>query len=72
MTNIFHTTYTISKMMCKLIINNISCENVVYEEANPKLILKTDHHPKLYKLSWLKKGNDITINRQCMVSFFIS
>lgn len=49
-TNIFHSTCTISEKVCKLLIDNGSYENVVFEEAVPKLQLKTDHHPKLYKL----------------------
>ncbi|KAE8729552.1 hypothetical protein F3Y22_tig00003518pilonHSYRG00008 [Hibiscus syriacus] len=35
------------------------CENVVSEEVVQKLQLKTDRHPKPYKLSWLNKGNEI-------------
>ncbi|XP_022854005.1 uncharacterized protein LOC111375418 [Olea europaea var. sylvestris] len=41
--------------VCKLIIDSGSCKNVVSEEAIQKLQLKTDRHPKPYKLSWLNK-----------------
>ncbi|XP_042959520.1 uncharacterized protein LOC122294651 [Carya illinoinensis] len=39
-------------------IDSGSCENVVSEEVVQKLQLKTDHHPKPYKLSWLNKGSE--------------
>ena len=69
--NIFHTTCTITEQVCKLIIDNGSCENVVSEEALKKLQLKVDRHPKPYKLTWLKKGSEVIVNKRCLVSFSI-
>ncbi|KAE8669996.1 putative Quercetin 3-O-methyltransferase 1 [Hibiscus syriacus] len=60
-TNIFHTTCTIADKVCKMIIDSGSCENVVYEEVVQKLQLKTDRHPKPYKLSWLNKGSEMRV-----------
>ncbi|KAE8694063.1 putative Quercetin 3-O-methyltransferase 1 [Hibiscus syriacus] len=57
-TNIFHTTCTVADKVCKMIIDNGSCENVVSDEVVQKLQLKTDRHPKPYKLSWLNKGSE--------------
>ncbi|GLT54897.1 hypothetical protein SLA2020_280560 [Shorea laevis] len=54
-----------------MIIDSGSCENVVSEEAVKKLQLKTDSHPKPYKLSWLKKGSEVTVDKRCLVSFSI-
>ncbi|KAG2673927.1 hypothetical protein I3760_13G111900 [Carya illinoinensis] len=59
-TNIFHTTCAIADKVCKMIIDSDSCENVVSEEVVQKLQLKTDRHPKPYKLSWLNKGSENT------------
>lgn len=70
-TNIFHTTCTIAERVCKVIIDSGSCENVVLEEAVKKLQLKTDSHPNPYKLSWLKKGSEVTVDKRCLVSFSI-
>lgn len=70
-TNIFHTTCMIAEQVCKVIIDSSSCENVVLEEAVKKLQLKTDSHPNPYKLSWLKKGSEVTVDRRCLVSFSI-
>lgn len=70
-TNIFHTTCIIFEKVWKLIIDSGGCENVVSEEAIQKLKLKTNHHLKQYKLSWLKKGNEAIVDRRCLVSFSI-
>ncbi|KAE8668905.1 hypothetical protein F3Y22_tig00112281pilonHSYRG00079 [Hibiscus syriacus] len=70
-TNIFHTTCTVADKVCKMIIDSGSCENVVSEEVVQKLQFKMDHHPKPYKLSWLNKGSEVTVDRRCLVSFSI-
>ncbi|KAE8661446.1 hypothetical protein F3Y22_tig00113725pilonHSYRG00321 [Hibiscus syriacus] len=70
-TNIFHMTCTDADKVCKMIIDSGSCENVVSEEVVQKLQLKTDRHPKPYKLSWLNKGSEVTVDRRCLVSFSI-
>ncbi|KAE8730445.1 ABC transporter G family member 6 [Hibiscus syriacus] len=70
-TNIFHTTCTVADKVCKMIIDSGSCENVVSEEVVQKLQLKTDRHPKPYKLSWLNKDSEVTVDRRCLVSFSI-
>jgi hypothetical protein len=70
-TNIFHTTCTVADKVCKMIIDSGSCENVVSDEAVQKLQLKTEHHPKPYKLSWLSKGSEVKVDRRCLVSFSV-
>ncbi|GJX67028.1 putative reverse transcriptase domain-containing protein [Tanacetum coccineum] len=57
--------------VCKLIIDSESCENIVSRDAVEKLNLKQEKHPKLYKLSWFKKGNKVNVNTGCLVSFSI-
>ncbi|GJX76150.1 putative CCCH-type zinc finger family protein [Tanacetum coccineum] len=69
--NIFHTTCTIKDKVCKLIIDSGSCENVVSRDAVEKLNLKQEKHPKPYKLSWFKKGNEVNVDTRCLVSFSI-
>ncbi|XP_042953496.1 uncharacterized protein LOC122290046 [Carya illinoinensis] len=64
-------TYTVADKVCKMIIDSDSCENVVSEEVVQKLQLKTDRHPKPYKLSWLNKGSEVTVDRRCLVPFSI-
>ena len=57
--------------VCRLVIDSGSCENVVSEEAVQKLGLAIEKHPNPYKLSWLKRGNEVTVSKRCLVSFFI-
>jgi hypothetical protein len=70
-TNIFHTTCTVADKVCKMIIDSGSCVNVVSDEAVQKLQLKTERHPKPYKLSWLSKGSEVKVDRRCLVSFSV-
>jgi len=70
-TNIFHTICTVADKVCKMIIDSDSCENVVSDEAVQKLQLKTERHPKPYKLSWLSKGSEVKVDRRCLVSFSV-
>ena len=69
--NIFQTTCTMGGKVCRLVIDSGSCENVVSEEAVQKLGLATEKHPNPYKLSWLKRGNEVTVSKRCLVSFSI-
>jgi hypothetical protein len=70
-TNIFHTTCTVADKVCKMIIDSGSCENIASEEAVHKLQLKTERHPKPYKLLWLTKGSEVKVDRRCLVFFSI-
>ncbi|KAH9686841.1 hypothetical protein KPL70_014533 [Citrus sinensis] len=69
--NIFQTTCTIGGKVCRMVIDSGSCENVISEEAITKLNLKTEPHQTPYKLTWLKKGNQVTISKHCLVSLSI-
>jgi hypothetical protein len=40
---------------------------MVLEDATKKLQLKIDRHPKPYKLSYLKKGSEVTVDKRCLV-----
>ena len=48
-----------------------SCENIVSTEAEHKLWVKTEVHPKPYKLAWLKKEGEVTISQRALISFSI-
>ncbi|KAH9670836.1 Endonuclease [Citrus sinensis] len=69
--NIFQTTCTIGGKVCRIVIDSGSCENVISEEAITKLNLKTEPHQTPYKLTWLKKGNQVTVSKCCLVSLSI-
>ncbi|GKC78402.1 putative nucleotidyltransferase, ribonuclease H, partial [Tanacetum coccineum] len=59
--NIFQSTCTISGKVCTFVCDSGGCDNLIVEEAVQKLGLKTENHPKPYKLQWLKKGVKITL-----------
>ncbi len=69
--NIFYTTCSINAKICNLIIDGGSCENVVSQEEIDKLGLQTSDHPTPYKLSWLKKGSSVKVEKRCLISFSI-
>ena len=69
--NIFYTTCTIKDRVCNLVIDGGSCENVVSQEVVEKLGFQTIDPPNIYKLSWLKKGNSVKVDKRCLISFSI-
>lgn len=69
--NIFHTRCTSHGKVCDVIIDGGSCENVVAAKMVEKLQLNTEEHPQPYKLSWLRKGNEVKVNKRCLVQFSI-
>nr|GEV79297.1 reverse transcriptase domain-containing protein [Tanacetum cinerariifolium] len=54
-----------------MIIDGGSCENVVSTYMVEKLEMKTEDHPELYQLTWLKKGNTVKVSKCCLVQFSI-
>lgn len=69
--NMFQSTCTILGKVCTFIIDSSSCDNLIYEEAAQKLDLKVENRPKLYKLQWLKKGDEVTIYKRALIYFCI-
>ncbi|XP_026400290.1 uncharacterized protein LOC113296178 [Papaver somniferum] len=69
--NIFQTTCTIEGKVCRLVIDPGSCENIIDEEVVKRFRQETKAHPHPYKLSWLKKGNEVKVNKRFLVSFSI-
>ena len=50
-----------------MIIDSDSTDNLVSIEVVEKLKLKTKKHPTPYKVSWLQKGYQLVVNKQCEV-----
>ncbi|GJR74757.1 putative nucleotidyltransferase, ribonuclease H [Tanacetum coccineum] len=67
--NIFQSTCTILGKVCTFVVDLGSYDNLIAEEAVQKLGLKTENHPKPYKLQWLKKGGEVTISKRVLVAF---
>ncbi|PKI48211.1 hypothetical protein CRG98_031398 [Punica granatum] len=69
--NIFQSTCTIGNKVCRFMIDSGSCENIVSTEAVQKLSLRSEPHPKPYKLAWLKKGGEVSVLKHALVTFSI-
>jgi hypothetical protein len=69
--NLFRTTCKTKDKVCKVIIDSGSIENLVSIEMVEKLELKTTTHPRTYKVSWLQKGHQVMITKQCLVEIKI-
>lgn len=41
------------------------------QEMVDKLKMKAEKHPTSYKLAWFKKGNEVNVDKHCLVSFSI-
>ena len=57
--------------VCRFVIDAGRCDNIISKEAVKKLGLKTEKHPRPYKLAWLKKGGEVTVGRRAFVTFSI-
>nr|GFA40538.1 hypothetical protein [Tanacetum cinerariifolium] len=69
--NIFQSTCTISGKVCTFVCDSGSCDNLIAAEAVQKLELKTEDHPKPYKLQWLRKGGEMTVSKRVHVTFSV-
>ena len=54
-----------------MIIDSGSTENLVSTEMVEKINLDTTGHLSLYRVSWLQKGHQVMVSRQCKVEFKI-
>jgi hypothetical protein len=45
--------------------------NLISTEIVEKLELETTYHPSPYRISWLQKGHQVTVTKQCLVEFKI-
>jgi hypothetical protein len=52
-------------------VDSGSLDNLISTEMVEKLELETTDHPSPYKVSWLQKGHQVTITKQCLVEFKI-
>jgi hypothetical protein len=69
--NLFRIACKTKDRVCKVIIDSGSTDNLVSTEIVEKLELETTAHPNPYKVSWLQKGHQVTVTKQCLVEFKI-
>ncbi|KAI0495115.1 hypothetical protein KFK09_025262 [Dendrobium nobile] len=68
---IFKTKCTIAGKVCDILIDSGCTENVVSKAVVQALQLKTAKHPQPYKISWVKRGMEISVTETCRVQFSI-
>jgi hypothetical protein len=68
-TRLFRTTCKTKGWKCKVIVDSGSTDNLVSTEMVEKLELETTDHPSPYKVSWLQKGHQVSVTKQCLVEF---
>jgi hypothetical protein len=68
---LFRTACTTKDRKCKVIVDSGSTDNLFSTEMVEKLELKTTKHPSPYKVSWLQKGQRVSVTKQCLVEFKI-
>jgi hypothetical protein len=68
---LFQTTCKTKDRVCKVIVDSGSMDNLVSTEMVEKLELETIEHPSPYRVSWLQKGHQVNVTKQCLVEFKI-
>ena len=53
-------------------VDSGSIDNVIFEEVVTKLSLKRIPHEDPYRVTWLKKGQIILVNKKALVEFSIA
>jgi hypothetical protein len=66
-TRLFRTTCKTKGWKCKVIMDNESTDNLVSTEMVEKIELETTDHPSAYKVSWIQKGHQVSVTKQCLV-----
>jgi hypothetical protein len=69
--NLFRTTCKTKDKVCKVIIDSGSTDNLVSTEMVEKLEMETTALLTPYKVSWLHKGHQVTVTKQCLINFKI-
>nr|GMC90377.1 zf-CCHC domain-containing protein [Ipomoea batatas] len=69
--NIFRAYCSVLGKVCKLIVDNGSCDNIVSKALVQYLGLPTEPHPKPYKLGWIKEGPSVVVTEICRIPISI-
>jgi hypothetical protein len=68
---LFWTACKTKDRVCKVLMDSGSMDNLVSTEMVEKLELETIVHPSPYRVSWIQKGPQVNVSKQCLVEFKI-
>jgi hypothetical protein len=69
--SLFRTACKTKGWACKVIVDSGSTNNLVSTEMVENMELETTDHPNPYKVSWLQKGHQVNVTKQCLVDIKI-
>jgi hypothetical protein len=69
--SLFRTSCKTKDRVCKVILDSGSTDNLVSTEMVEKLEFERVANPSPYKVSWLQKGHQVVVTKQCLVEFKI-
>jgi hypothetical protein len=65
--NLFRAACKIKDRVCKVIVDSGITDNLISTEMVENLELETIIHPSPYSVSWLQKGHQVNVTKQCLV-----
>jgi len=69
--NLFHTRGMIKEKLCRIIVDNGSCNNIASQELVDRMELKQWRHPNPYKMQWLNDCGALRVSHVVTVPFSI-
>jgi len=69
--NLFHTHGLIKDKVCRIIVDNGSCNNIASQELVDRLGLKPRRHPSPYKMQWLNDCGALRVSHTVTVPFSV-
>ncbi|XP_062224492.1 uncharacterized protein LOC133923045 [Phragmites australis] len=69
--NLFHTRGIIKDKLCRIIVDNGSCNNIASQELVERMGLKQRRHPSPYKMQWLTDCGAMRVSNMVTVQFSI-
>lgn len=69
--NMFQTFGICYGKKCVFMIDFRSCENMVSTTMVSQLNLKCEDNSRPYKVSWFKRGDEVSVTKRCRVKFSI-
>jgi hypothetical protein len=69
--NLFHTRGMIKDKLCRIIVDNGSCNNIASQELVDRLELKPRGHASPYKMQWLNDCGALRVSHVVNVHFSV-